>query len=378
MHRFITRYLLANIFNNKLYMSLSFVSKVGLGALMTAGVMSTTIIGNPGKRSSASRVVIDTVREMNPPFLGFYTKYLDCDNIIIRSASVVDDKAFYIASAKIKMMLEHMPMAHKNLVKNGAELHIIGKDQVTSDLPELADQKGVSYVDNGVLTDIDRRTRGVGGLCASCGEENLLQLPNDRYFGGSDICVHEFAHTIMNYGFDVALRQKIQNQYERSIASGLWKGAYSATDDGEYWAELSMWYFGKHGEFLHGTRIPEPGADGLKNYDIGGYKLLDSIYSGLLQPTLTGRATVAVQKGAVSGASLEKTEFAFTNERSTAVKVYWIDWSGNAKLYATVPPKGHIVQPTFVSHVWMFENDKGEAIVYLRVNDPPCNIELKD
>ena len=163
MHRFITRYLLANIFNNKLYMSLSFVSKVGLGALMTAGVMSTTIIGNPGKRSSASRVVIDIVREMNPPFLGFYTKYLDCDNIIIRSASVVDDKAFYIASAKIKMMLEHMPMAHKNLVKNGAELHIIGKDQVTSDLPELADQKGVSYVDNGVLTDIDRRTRGVGG-----------------------------------------------------------------------------------------------------------------------------------------------------------------------------------------------------------------------
>src|ERR1700761_5057356 len=145
---------------------------------------------------------IDSVQQINPPLYGFYSKYLNCDGIAIRSAQAVDDMALYIASAKIKMMLKHMDAARQNLIKNGAELHIIGKDQQTSDLPELADQKNVNYVDKGKVTDIDKRTRGVGGIYASCGEENLLQLTADRYAGGYDICVHEFAHTLMTYGLD--------------------------------------------------------------------------------------------------------------------------------------------------------------------------------
>jgi alpha-glucosidase len=134
---------------------------------------------------------------------------------------VVDNRALYIAAAKVNMMLAHMDIARKNLAKSGAELHIIGKDQQTSDLPEHAAEKGVKYVDHGVLTDIDERTRGVGGIYASCGEENLLGLPTDRYFGGSDIYVHEFAHTIMSYGFDASIEEKIKQQYKRSIAMGL-------------------------------------------------------------------------------------------------------------------------------------------------------------
>ncbi len=66
------------------------------------------------------------------------------------------------------------------------------------------------------------------------------------------------------------------------------------------------------------------------------------------------------------------------NHKCSAVEVYWIDWIGNAKLYATVKPKEQIVQPTFVTHVWMFEDEKGKPIVYLRIGDPPCNIDLKD
>jgi len=45
----------------------------------------------------------------------------------------------------------------------------------------------------------DPRTRGLGGLLTSCGEENLLGLEKDRY-RGRDICVHEFAHNILGYG----------------------------------------------------------------------------------------------------------------------------------------------------------------------------------
>ena len=93
-------------------------------------------------------------------------------------------------------------------------------------------------MDNGVLTDIDKRTRGMGGVYASCGEENLLRLPTDRYSGGSDICIHEFAHTIMDYGFDAAIRKKIDAEYHSALSKGLWKDAYASTNPQEYWAEI--------------------------------------------------------------------------------------------------------------------------------------------
>ena len=348
--------------------------------LMVAGIANaqSAITSNLQVLPSLLQSSQDTIVNINPPLLGFYSKYLNCDGIPIRAANVVDDKAMYIASNKIRLMLKQMNVARKNLIKAGAELHVIGKDQQTSDLPEFADQKGVSYIDQGVVTDIDKRTRGMGGLYASCGEENLLQLSSDRYYGGSDICIHEFAHTIMNYGLDDAVRLKIQSRYNNALAKGLWKNAYAASNPQEYWAELSMWYFGAHGEFLQGTRLPDPGSEGLSKYDNAGYKLLDSIYSGLIQPGIQGKASVAIMKGAVSGVSAEKSEFTFINNKSSLVRLYWIDWNGNAKLYATVPSKGHVVQPTFVSHVWMFEDETGKSLFYIRVNDPPCEIKLND
>ena len=45
----------------------------------------------------------------------------------------------------------------------GAELHIIGRDQVTTDLPEWRQDKGKPLAEYGGLTR-DERTRGMGGL----------------------------------------------------------------------------------------------------------------------------------------------------------------------------------------------------------------------
>src|SRR5439155_3758755 len=138
--------------------------------------------------------------------------------------------------------LKHLPDALYNMRLAGAELHIIGKDQVTSDLPEHRHLKGKPF--DGNLT-VDQRTRGLGGLLTSCGEENLLQLPGDRY-RGRDICIHEFAHNIQDAGFSSDVRQKIREQYRRSLDKGYWKGSYAASNVSEYWAELTMWYFGTH------------------------------------------------------------------------------------------------------------------------------------
>jgi hypothetical protein len=49
----------------------------------------------------------------------------------------------------------------------------------------------------------------------------------------------------------------------------------------EYFAELTMWYFGTHGEFVdRSAHFPPPGPGGLALYDPAGFRLLSSIYSG--------------------------------------------------------------------------------------------------
>ena len=149
--------------------------------------------GKPGQEPEDDATPI---RRIDPPEQGFFAKVLDYHGIPIKAPAVVDDRALRIARARIARLLEHLPNALYNLTVAGAELHIIGKDQVTSDLPEHRHLKGKPF--DGNLT-VDQRTRRLGGLLTSCGEENLLELPTDRY-RGRDICTHEFAHNVQDQG----------------------------------------------------------------------------------------------------------------------------------------------------------------------------------
>jgi hypothetical protein len=211
---------------------------------------------------------------------GFFKKHLDCGGIAVRSSAAVADAALLQGCEKVSLMLKNMPAVRDALGRQGAELHIIGRHEQTSDLPEFRARRGVQYVDNrGRLTTIDERTRGMGGLLSSCGEENILHLPGDRYGDGSDVCVHEFAHAIMDYGIGAEQRGQINDQYAKSMSAGLWRNAYAATNAKEYWAELSMWYFGSHGARRRGVETPAgngPGA--LQGYDPQGFSLLQRIY----------------------------------------------------------------------------------------------------
>src|SRR5207247_1936858 len=128
---------------------------------------------------------------LNPPAQEFFSKQLDFHGIPIKAHQVVADEALFAAYDRLSRLLAHLPMAVSNLAAAGAELHIIGRDQVTTDLPEWSHDKGVPRPENKGLTR-DQRTRGMGGLLTSCGEENLLGLEQDRY-RGRDICLHEFA-----------------------------------------------------------------------------------------------------------------------------------------------------------------------------------------
>ncbi len=218
-----------------------------------------------------------------PPERGFYAKRLDYEGIPIKAPKEVADEALFAARGRLSMMLSNLPSIRAKLHAAGTELHIIGRDQVTSDLPEHRKLKGKPLDEYHGLT-VDQRTRGLGGRLVSCGEENLLKLEKDRY-RGRDICVHEFAHNIRNYGMPREVRARFDQQHQRSLAKGLWQKSYAGSNADEFFAELTMWYFGTHGDLhMTGTK-PDNGPDGLKNYDPEAFALLDEFYSGRMLKT---------------------------------------------------------------------------------------------
>jgi hypothetical protein len=224
---------------------------------------------------------------IDPPEGGFYAKRLDYEGIAIKAPTNVVDEALLAAHGRLSMMLSNLPTVRIKLRAAGAELHIIGRDQVTTDLPEWRHDKGKPLEEYHGLTR-DQRTRGMGGLLTSCGEENLLKLEKDRY-RGRDICVHEFAHNILQHGVSREIRNKVREQYRRSLDHGLWVGSYAGSNIDEFFAELAMWYFGTRGDLgMQGVK-PANGPDGLKAYDPEAFALLDEFYRGRMETGNTRR-----------------------------------------------------------------------------------------
>lgn len=236
----------------------------------------------PVRAQSPTPATYPAIVPIDPLEQGFFAKRLDYERIPIKAPTNVVDQALFAAYDRLSMMLTHLPSVRAKLAKAGAELHIIGRDQVTTDLPDWRHDKGKPLAEYNGLTR-DQRTRGMGGLHTSCGEENLLRLEKDRY-RGRDICVHEFAHNILNHGAPPEFRQKVRQQHRRSLERGLWIGSYAGSNLDEFFAELSMWYFGTHGDLTMQGPKPANGREGLLAYDPEAFRLLDDFYTGRMEP----------------------------------------------------------------------------------------------
>jgi alpha-glucosidase len=202
---------------------------------------------------------------------GFYKKYIDVKGLAVVASAAVADEALQRTYFIVTHMLAGRPDILEAMVKNGTRLIIIGKDQVYTDMPEYRNSWNPEYM--------NERVRGTGGLAVtSFGEENLLNLPLDRYDDES-IAVHEFCHTI-----DAALRRidpgwraRLAQAYKNAIGKGLWKDAYAASNPAEYWAEICQSYFdcNRVNNWNHasiGTR------EQLKLYDPEGHELVKTTF----------------------------------------------------------------------------------------------------
>ncbi len=113
----------------------------------------------------------------------YYAKYLDARGIPILAHADVRDEALHRLHDLMLVMLADRDDVVRTLTGRTRFL-IIPADAPLTSLPEYADLN-VKFPG----TDWNARARGLGatrGLpFTSCGEENLLQLPGDRYKGES-------------------------------------------------------------------------------------------------------------------------------------------------------------------------------------------------
>ncbi|HEY7315858.1 MAG TPA: hypothetical protein VH643_41395 [Gemmataceae bacterium] len=201
----------------------------------------------------------------------FYKKYVDVKGLSVVACAEVADEALQRTHYLVTHLLAGRPDILQAMVKNGTRLIIIGKDQVYTDMPEYRNHPNPTFQ--------NERVRGTGGLdVTSFGEENLLNLPLDRYDDES-IAVHEFCHTIdaALRRIDPSWRERLGQTYRNALAKGLWKNAYTASNPAEYWAEICQSYFdcNRVNNWNHaavGTR------EQLKQYDPEGYELVKTIF----------------------------------------------------------------------------------------------------
>ncbi len=324
------------------------------------------------------------IKILNPPMQNFFAKELLCHSIPILGSKNVSDKAFKIACYRISRMLRHIPVVRDNLISAGAKVEIIATNEQVSDLPAWRHFKGKpfrAHPNEKVYASVDQRVRGFGGIPMSCGEENLLKLPSDRYKYHRDICTHEFAHTILSYGLSKNIQALVKKQYQASMARGLWKTAYASTNVDEFFAELSMWYFGSRGDYGHIKPSPRPGKKWFKQYDPDAYKLLDNIYSGredikpinyVILPLIPGSQAQNLH----SGNGSQDTEVIIVNKTSHSYKLYWIDFNGKRKLYGDIYPGGVTAENTFASHLWLITDKNGQSVALFRAQSQPGKVIL--
>ncbi len=209
----------------------------------------------------------------------FYKKYVNADGIPVVSSMNVNDSALIRASKVITQVLSKREDVKKAMIAKGCKVMIIGEKEEVCDIPEYAEicdtPENIAYW--------NKRARGFGGapehdFSASCGEENVICLPGDRYKGES-ILVHEFAHIIHMVGI-VGVNPKFDNELEtllhKSIEKGLWKDTYAISNKEEYFAEAVQSFFNcnKYSEEPNGVHNSINTREKLKSYDLDMYNLL--------------------------------------------------------------------------------------------------------
>ncbi len=187
----------------------------------------------------------------------FYAQSVSAGGFPIVASARVNSYALKEAAFIVNMMLAKRPEVRAAMIKSGARLCIMARNEYTTDLPEfvhLGEQKVRGFDGVSAKNYWDARARGLGGsetdpFC-SAGEENLLGYPGDPY-GKECVLIHEFAHNIHLRGMvnvDRTFDTRLKAAYDAAMKAGLWKGKYASVNHHEYFAVGAAGWYG-HNRF---------------------------------------------------------------------------------------------------------------------------------
>lgn len=274
----------------------------------------------------------------------FYKKYVDANGLAVISSDKVSDEADVEAAFIVNEMLKNRPDIRDALVRNRVRVVVMAPAEQTTDIPEHSDMRPKAYWDN--------RARGLGATAvrpaSSCAEENLLNLPGDRYSRES-IITHEFAHTIHVMGLntiDPTFEFRLKQIYQSAMSKGRWANTYAESNFAEYWAETVQSYFDSNdanNAFHNDISTHEK----LAVYDPEIFALIDDIF----HQSKWRYVRYDVRHGKASPQQSVSVRLAIVNNSTVNAAIYWM--SGvTPKLYRTISPGQTFQQPTFTGHRW--------------------------
>ncbi len=253
----------------------------GRGGAAATGASGSAAAGGSGGASSSRCGPVTEVPEAVRKRLDldpFYKKHVDANGLSVLSSAAPADESLLLACELLNNLLGKRDDVRQELIRRKARFAIIGKSEGTAEIPEYG------YV-GGPQEDIDyinQRARGLGGIVASCGEENISCLNGDRYRNES-ICVHEFSHTISLYGAytaDDTFEDDLKAAFDSAMASGILEDTYRTSNEQEYWAEgVQDWYdTNDSADPPNGIHNSVNTREELKDYDPALYALIGRVF----------------------------------------------------------------------------------------------------
>lgn len=245
--------------------------------------IQVTIAGNKIKNSVGEYANEQTIAVTE--YDAFYQQeiVMDC-GVKILGTKNVRKEAMTKAEEMLEIILANEAVAER-MGEAGCMLGIFGEGEIAYDILEHR----YTYDENYLYVE------GFGGTpLASIKDANVLRLKEEDYYTNypdESILVHEFGHTVQNYGLTNEQYQEWENIYNASVTKGgKWPDSYAGSNSSEYFATLSAIWFNAMDDTWNGqwdgVRGPINTREELKVYDNAAYTFLSKIYvSDLYMPS---------------------------------------------------------------------------------------------
>jgi hypothetical protein len=325
-------------------------------------------------RAHGEETPVGSVEILAQPIDGFYGKRLLDGRIPILAHASVSDEGLLAARERLERLLAGAPKLRANLESSGYELHVSGLRQYTSELPEFRAYRGsrLEGLHQGQLFDWHMIGGHFSGSTSSCTEGTLLPIVGHRLYG-YDVCLHELGHAIEWIALDDASRARIATAFKKSIGSGHWQDKYAASNEHEWFAEITMFYFRSPlaAEFyeLELSR----GRDWLCGYDPDACALVRDLYGGKTDPGNITMVELRPRPGDEEATLRSQrtgrpTRMVIRNRINAPVRVIWIDFDGARDKRKTFDEQPLLVPGaersilTFATHAWVVTDARGHAL----------------